>query len=63
MVYLKFIVNPSDAVSLMRVINTPARGIGKASVDKISQVAKEEGIIHWKVIEDELSHSSMEQNI
>jgi len=52
--YLKFIVNPNDVVSLMRVINTPARGIGKASVDRISEIAKEENIVHWKVIEDDL---------
>ncbi|MDA3823315.1 MAG: UvrD-helicase domain-containing protein, partial [Bacteroidales bacterium] len=52
--YLKFTINPNDIVSLMRVINTPARGIGKASVDRINQIAKEEDIILWKVIEDEL---------
>jgi len=35
MAYLKFIVNPYDSVSLARIINVPARGIGKVSEDKI----------------------------
>ncbi|MCL1833623.1 MAG: UvrD-helicase domain-containing protein [Leptospirales bacterium] len=52
--YLKFIVNPSDSISLFRIINTPARGIGKASQDKISEIAKIEGLSEWTVIRDEL---------
>lgn len=52
--YLKFLVNPSDSIALFRIINTPARGIGKASQDRISEIAKTEGISEWKVIRDEL---------
>ena len=37
--YLKLLVNPSDSVSLQRIINFPARGIGKASLDVINRVA------------------------
>ncbi len=33
--YLKVIMNPSDSVSLKRVVNVPARGIGKTTLDKI----------------------------
>ncbi|MEM7755435.1 MAG: UvrD-helicase domain-containing protein [Planctomycetota bacterium] len=32
--YLRVVANPSDDVSLARVINTPTRGIGKATIDK-----------------------------
>lgn len=37
--YLKLINNPSDEVSLRRVINTPKRGIGPTSVDNIEKDA------------------------
>ena len=33
--YLRLIINPADIVSLQRVINTPARGIGAVSLAKI----------------------------
>ncbi len=33
--WMAFLVNPRDQVSFQRIINKPARGIGKATVDKI----------------------------
>jgi DNA helicase-2/ATP-dependent DNA helicase PcrA len=37
--YLKLIVNPHDTVSLRRVINVPARGIGKAVLESLDALA------------------------
>ncbi len=37
--YLRVIANPSDEVSLLRIINTPARGIGAGTVEVLMQVA------------------------
>jgi DNA helicase-2/ATP-dependent DNA helicase PcrA len=41
--YIRLIVNPSDAESLVRVVNFPARGIGETTMQKISQFAREGG--------------------
>lgn len=42
--YLKLLVNPADEVALRRVINTPPRGIGHATIDKVADLAAREGI-------------------
>jgi DNA helicase-2/ATP-dependent DNA helicase PcrA len=42
--YLKAVVNPCDEISLRRIINTPRRGIGDTTVDRIQVVARERGI-------------------
>ena len=42
--YLKLIVNPADSVSLKRVINVPARGIGKTTIEKLEQLASSSGV-------------------
>jgi DNA helicase II / ATP-dependent DNA helicase PcrA len=39
--YLRVLVNPDDSVSLLRIINVPARGIGKTTMEKIEAFAFE----------------------
>jgi DNA helicase-2/ATP-dependent DNA helicase PcrA len=48
--YLKMLMVPGDAVSLLRVINTPARGIGKTTVDQIDRHAADNNITIWQAI-------------
>ncbi|PYX27256.1 MAG: ATP-dependent DNA helicase Rep, partial [Acidobacteria bacterium] len=48
--YLKVILNPDDSVSLLRVINTPARGIGKTTIETIERLALETGLSLWGAI-------------
>jgi DNA helicase II / ATP-dependent DNA helicase PcrA len=42
------ISNPEDSIALLRVINTPARGIGKATVETLERLSLETGISLWK---------------
>ena len=40
--YLRLLVNPHDTVSFLRVVNEPARGIGKVSLDKLQAFAADQ---------------------
>jgi DNA helicase-2/ATP-dependent DNA helicase PcrA len=48
--YLKLALNPSDNIALLRVLNTPPRGIGKTSLDELNGKAKDFGIPLWETI-------------
>jgi DNA helicase-2/ATP-dependent DNA helicase PcrA len=50
--YLKLAVSNADTVSLMRVINTPARGIGRTTVEQIEKHAREKGTGLWQAIQE-----------
>ncbi|MFH1573708.1 MAG: UvrD-helicase domain-containing protein, partial [Acidobacteriota bacterium] len=42
--YLRVIFNPEDDVALLRIINTPARGIGATTVELLTRAALDKGI-------------------
>lgn len=48
--YLRLIYNPSDDISLRRVINTPKRGIGATSIDRLETVSSIEGVSMFEAI-------------
>ncbi|MEK7404773.1 MAG: UvrD-helicase domain-containing protein [Acidobacteriota bacterium] len=48
--YLKVILSPDDSVSLLRIINTPARGIGKTTVEQIEAHALQHRLSLWNAI-------------
>src|SRR2546429_552830 len=52
--YLKLISNPQDSIALLRVINTPVRGIGKATVETLERLSLETGISLWSAISEAL---------
>ncbi|HVW76168.1 MAG TPA: UvrD-helicase domain-containing protein [Alloacidobacterium sp.] len=48
--YLKLVQNPHDSIALQRVINVPARGIGKATLETLERIALETGMSTWSAI-------------
>jgi DNA helicase-2/ATP-dependent DNA helicase PcrA len=42
--YVRLVANPFDEASLLRVVNVPPRGVGKASMDKVVDLATHDGI-------------------
>jgi DNA helicase-2/ATP-dependent DNA helicase PcrA len=50
--YLKLLVNPADSVSLLRVLNVPKRGIGKTTIERLTDAANQLGIPLWDVVSD-----------
>jgi DNA helicase II / ATP-dependent DNA helicase PcrA len=48
--YLKLVGNTDDSIALQRVINTPARGIGKTTLETLERIALETGSSTWTAI-------------
>ena len=51
--YLRLVANPSDELSLLRVINTPPRGIGASTVEKMMSLAAQQRASLVDVLRDE----------
>jgi DNA helicase II / ATP-dependent DNA helicase PcrA len=45
--YLRVVLYPDDSVSLLRIINEPARGIGNQTLQKLGELASQRGISLW----------------
>jgi DNA helicase-2/ATP-dependent DNA helicase PcrA len=48
--YLRLVRNPHDSMALQRVINAPARGIGKTTLETMERLALETGVSTWDAI-------------
>jgi DNA helicase-2/ATP-dependent DNA helicase PcrA len=53
--YLRLIANPADTVSLLRIVNTPRRGIGKATIESLLSASQELSTPLWEIIADRTS--------
>ena len=49
--YLKVLVSPHDSIGLLRIINTPARGIGRTTIEQIEQYALQHELSLWTALE------------
>ena len=50
--YFRVVINPEDEQALLRIINYPARGIGKTSIERMMVVANEQRTSIWKCMEN-----------
>ncbi len=57
--YLRVVSNPDDTVSLLRIINTPTRGIGKKTIDSLITASQELGMPLWEILSDETSVNTL----
>ena len=57
--YLRVLFNPEDDVALLRIINTPPRGIGKATVDMLTEVALETNVPILQVLRAKTKDSDL----
>lgn len=48
--YFRLVINHNDEDSLSRCINTPARGIGKTTLEKVTVAADEHSVNMWEII-------------
>ena len=58
--YLKLAMNPDDSIALQRIINTPPRGLGKATLDEVDRQAKALSCSHWEAIAQAIEHSPLQ---
>ena len=49
--YLRLAISSTDSTSLLRIVNTPARGIGRTTVEQIERHARELGLSLWDAIQ------------
>lgn len=50
--YLNLFVNPEDEVSLLRVINTPKRGIGSVAINNLNEISIKNGVSLYQTLLD-----------
>ncbi len=48
--YLKVLVSPQDSISLLRIVNTPARGIGRTTIEQVEQYALQRNFALWTAL-------------
>ncbi len=53
--YLRFVHNPANDLSLERIINVPARGIGRTTWERIKAAAAASGIAVWELLADDVA--------
>lgn len=61
--FLKVIVNPSDEISLKRIINVPPRGIGNVTINNIDEISRERDISFYESIQVALKEKVLSNSV
>ena len=61
--YLKLIHNLADSIALLRIINTPSRGIGKTTLETLERLALESGLPMWAAIGEAITRRLLPQRV
>ncbi len=54
--YFRLVINPKDEEALKRIINVPARGIGKTTIEKMTVVAAQQDKSLWELIDNPMEN-------
>lgn len=61
--YLTVLSNPEDDLRLMRIVNTPARGLGGKTLEAISDIALMEGVSMFTVMDNVSMYPSLQRSV
>ena len=61
--YVRLVLHPEDDVSLLRVLNVPARGIGKTTVDTLRDIAHRESLSFWDAMESLMTSPNASRSV
>ncbi|GJM16061.1 MAG: DNA helicase [Thermodesulfobacteriota bacterium] len=61
--FLKVVVNPSDEISLKRIINVPPRGIGNVTINNIDEITRDRGVSFYEAIQIALKEKSISNSV
>src|SRR4029078_2180809 len=56
--YFRLVINPNDEESLKRIINVPARGIGKTTIEKLTVTSAERDKSLWEILSNPQTNES-----
>jgi DNA helicase-2/ATP-dependent DNA helicase PcrA len=61
--YLKLLINPSDGLSLKRIINTPPRGIGEKTIEKMEAFSRERKLSLFEGLKQALKEGQLPSGV
>ena len=61
--YLRVCANHDDDINLLRILNTPRRGIGRKTLETLNQLAREHSCSLWQAIQKALQLEGMDSDL